>query len=378
MTRKGSKSHRTGARSVGVYALKSSTTRKSERKPLSVLEEEKEEREKEKEKRVMRSASATLQKQEDVKAAEERALSVIMERRRREAELAKLVPKSAYYTRVAPKPTKNDIDRALEEEAEEEERKEASRERRKEAAKEARRRFNETQKAKKVRKAWIAIEKKHGLEHRSLEKLKEEKLKERLAAGNDEEKAAIIADIYAFGQSEPYMRMMKDDKLTWADILDMEDEEEAKKPKPKPKFVADSVVVDNFGITPLRPNASIRPTRKAADPRKLVILDLPSETGRGLLDIRMLRRSVFGTMTGKEIFPEKQAILKETIVIPKLAGAYTLAKVGQEVYHVKGTGNKLSFSVTYPTVELAKQALAYAKTHPISIKGTRVRIEQAH
>jgi len=378
MTRKGSKSHRTGTRSTAVYALNPRSTRKSERKPLSVLEEEKSARKKEKEKSIMRSASATLQKQEDVKAAEERALSRIMEDRRRDAELAKLVPKSAYYTRVAPKSTKNDIDRALEEEAAEEERKEASRERRLAGAKEARRRFNETQKAKKVRKAWMAIEKKHGLEHRSFEKIKEEKLRERLAAGNDEKRATTIADMYAFGQSEPYIRMMKNDKLTWADILDMEDENAAKKPKPKPKFVVDSVVVGNFGITPLRPNASIRPTRKATDPRKLIVLGLPSETGRGLLDIRKMKRSVFGTMTGMEIFPTKPDILKETSVNPILDDNYRLAPFGEQVYEVKGRGNKLSFSVIYPTAELAKQALAYAKTHPISIKGARVRVEQAH
>ena len=62
------------------------------------------------------------------------------------------------------------------------------------------------------------------------------------------------------------------------------------------------------------------------------------------------------------------------IIIPKLAGAFDLMKVGAEVYKVSGTGNKLSATITYPTKALAEQALAYAKTHTIRIKNVVVDV----
>jgi hypothetical protein len=108
---------------------------------------------------------------------------------------------------------------------------------------------------------------------------------------------------------------------------------------------------------------------------RLVITGLPTETDRGQLDLRKIKRSIYGTMTGTEIFGSKRPKeLDEVIIIPKLAGAFDLMKVGQEVYKVSGTGNKLSATITYPTKALAEQALAYAKTHTIRIKNVVVDV----
>jgi hypothetical protein len=120
-----------------------------------------------------------------------------------------------------------------------------------------------------------------------------------------------------------------------------------------------------------------RYTRRAPvrDEKKLVITGLPTETDRDRLDLRKLKRSIYGTMTGKEIFgPIRPKELEEVIIIPKLAGAFELMKVGQEVYKVSGSGNKVSATITYPTKELAEQALAYAKSHPIKMKGLVVDV----
>jgi hypothetical protein len=367
---------RTGTRSVGVFALSATKTRKSARKPNSVLAKEAEEKEKQKIKLAKQSASATLQKQLDIKDAEERALSAIMERRREEEELKKLLPppsKSIAATRPAVK--ENSIERALEEEKERELERELKREERKLKVAEEKRRFEEAQKAKKTRKNWIALEKKYGLEHRSFEKIKEAVFQEELAKGKTESLAKAMAHLQAIGQAEPYMRLLKEGKLQWADILNMENAEDAKKPKMGIKPLS-----PNTSIVTARPIESLKPTYKSklVDSKKLIITGLPAETGQGQLDLRKLKRSIYGTMTGKEIFgPERPKELDEVIIIPKLAGAFELMKVGQEVYRVSGTGNKVSASITYPTEALAKEVLAYAKAHPISIKGRIVEVRQS-
>ena len=370
------KRHRTGARpSQSVFALQPVKTRKRSKSPKLVNANKKEEEEQKYKKRI---ESAIRQKKLDIEEAEARALADIRERRRAEKEIASFLPPlSKSLARPITKPkkqSKNNIDAALEEEEAKEAEKELKREERKLRVAEEKRLFERTQKAKKGRKKRIANEKKYSLEHLSFEDVRKERYEELIAQGIDSEKADKAARDYANVKTDPVFRAMKEGKRTWANILNEADEEEAKKPKKRinAAFIA--------AYRPLDPNASLVAvptyTRRAAkDDKKLVITGLPATTDRGQLDLRKIKRSIYGTMTGKEIFgPKRPKELDEVIIIPKLAGAFELMKVGAEVYKVSGTGNKLSATITYPTKALAEQALAYAKTHTIRIKNVVVDV----
>jgi len=367
------KRHRTGARpSQSVFALQPVKTRKRSKSPKLVNANKKEEEEQKYKKRI---ESAILQKKLDIEEAEARALAAIRERRRAEKEIASFLPPlSKSLARPITKTTKNNINAALEEEEAKEAEKELKREERKLRVAEEKRLFERTQKAKKGRKKQIANEKKYSLEHLSFEDVRKERYEELIAQGIDSEKADKAARDYANIRIDPVFRAMKEGKRTWANILNEADEEEAKKPKKR----INAAFIKAY--QPLDPNASLVAvptyTRRAAkDDKKLVITGLPTETDRGRLDLRKMKRSIYGTMTGKEIFGSKRPKeLDEVIIIPKLAGAFDLMKVGAEVYKVSGTGNKLSATITYPTKALAEQALAYAKTHTIRIKNVVVEV----
>jgi len=347
-------------------------TRKRSKSPKLVNANKKEEEEQKYKKRI---ESAILQKKLDIEEAEARALAAIRERRRAEKEIASFLPPlSKSLARPITKTTKNNINAALEEEEAKEAEKELKREERKLRVAEEKRLFERTQKAKKGRKKQIANEKKYSLEHLSFEDVRKERYEELIAQGIDSEKADKAARDYANIRIDPVFRAMKEGKRTWANILNEADEEEAKKPKKR----INAAFIKAY--QPLDPNASLVAvptyTRRAAkDDKKLVITGLPTETDRGRLDLRKMKRSIYGTMTGKEIFgPTRPKELDEVIIIPKLAGSFDLMKVGAEVYKVSGSGNKLSATITYPTKALAEQALAYAKTHTIRIKNVVVDV----
>jgi len=375
------KKHRTGTRRPqSVFALQPTKSTKSQKK-VKTLNKIKEE-EKEAETYKKRIESAIRQKKLDIEEAEARALAAIKERRRAEKEIASFLPPlSRSLARPVAKPkkqSKNNIDRAIEEEEAKEAEKELKREERKLRVAEERRLFERTQRAKKGRKQRIANEKKYGLNHLSFEDVRKERYEELIAQGIDSEKADRAAQYYANVKTDPVFRAIKEGTRTWANILNEDDEEEAKKPKKK------VLVSAAAAYRPLDPNASLvavptynRYTRRAPvrDEKKLVITGLPTETDRDRLDLRKLKRTIYGTMTGKEIFGSKRPKeLEEVIIIPKLAGAFELMKVGQEVYKVSGTGNKVSATITYPTKALAEKALAYAKAHPIKMKGLVVEV----
>jgi hypothetical protein len=372
------KRHRTGAKpSQSVFALQPAKTQKKV-KTLNTINKE----EKEADKYKKRIEYAIRQKKLNIKEAEERALAAIEERRRAEKEAASFLPplsKSIARPVIkSTKPTKNNIDKAIEEEEAKEAEKELKREERKLKVAEERRLFERTQKAKKGRKQQIANEKKYGLNHLSFEDVKKEYYEELIAKGIDSEKADKAAQDYANIKTDPVFRAMKQGTRTWANILNEENEEEAKRPKKKT-----AITTSATAYRPLDFNASLvavptynRYTRRAAkDDKKLVITGLPATTDRGQLDLRKIKRSIYGIMTGKEIFgPKRPKELDEVIIIPKLAGAFDLMKVGQEVYKVSGSGNKVSATITYPTKALAEQALTYAKSHTIRIKNVVVDV----
>jgi len=368
------KRHRTGAkRPQSVFALQSVKTRKKEKSLNTLLEEEKE-----REQYKKRTAAAIEQKRRDMKEAEERALAVIRERRRAEKEAASYLPapSRSIMRSVVKMPTKDNFDAEIEEEERKEAEKEAKREERKRRVAEEKRLFERGQKTKKDRKKQLANEKKYGLDHLSFEEVRKERFEELLEKGIDNEKADRNARDYAEVTINPVFRAIKEDKRTWANILNEDDEEEAKKPKKK--------VLASAAYRPLDPNASLvavptynRYTRRAPvrDEKKLVMTGLPTETDTGRLDLRKIKRSIYGIMTGKEIFgPTRPKELEDVIIITKLAGAFELMKVGQDVYKVSGSGNKVSATITYPTAALAEQALAYAKTHTIRIKNVVVDV----
>jgi hypothetical protein len=376
------KKRRTGTRRPqSVFALQPSTKTQKKVKTLNTIKEE----EKQAESYKKRIESAIRQKKLDIEEAEARALAVIKERRRAEKEIASFLPPlSKSLTRTVakkqskPKQSKNNIDAALEREEAEEAEKELKREERKLRVAEEKRLFERTQKAKKGRKQQLANEKKYGLDHLSFEDVRKERYEELIAQGIDSEKANKDARYYADVKIDPVFRAMKEGKRTWANILNEANEEEAKKPKKK------TAIASVAAYKPLDPNASLvavptynQYTRRAPvkDEKKLIITGLPTETDTGRLDLRKMKRSIYGTMTDKEIFgPKRPKELDEVIIIPKLAGAFDLTKVGAEVYQVSGSGNKLSATITYPTKALAEQALAYAKSHPIRIKNVVVDV----
>jgi hypothetical protein len=369
------KRHRTGAkRPQSVFALQPAKTQKKV-KTLNTIREE----EKEADRYKKLTEYAIRQKKLDIEEADARALAAIKERRRAEKEIASfLPPPSKSIARPIIKPTKNNINAALEKEEAEEAEKEAKREERKLRVAEEKRLFERTQKNKKDRKQQIANEKKYKLDHLSFEEVRKKRYEELIAQGFDSKKANKDARYYADVKIDPVFRAMKEGKRTWANILNEANEEEAKKPKKK------TAIASVAAYKPLDSNASLvavptynRYTRKAPvrDEKKLVITSLPTETDTGRLDLRKIKRSIYGTMTGKEIFgPKRPKELDEVIIIPKLAGAFDLMKVGADVYKVSGSGNKLSATITYPTKALADQALAYAKTHTIRIKNVVVDV----
>jgi hypothetical protein len=323
------------------------------------------------------SAVAIQQKTRDIAAASARASARLAAEGERKAQLASLIPPSATVRTTRKKTVKpngpNSLELALREQEEKEVAAAERLEQRKAKAKETKELFQKTQKAKKVRNRQVRLEKRYDLEHLSYENALAEKRDELLNRGMDEAEALAQAKFWADYYADPKLRVLINGKMKWGDIAL---KETPPKVDPKPKEVA---------LVPLVPESSIRVSRmdyrKAAqkapefvpDYKTLIVLNLPYEPGKKI-DRRKLWTTVFGKMTGTEIFgttrPEKD--MKVVIMIMRPNGTQPKG----DVYQSKTDEPlKVMAFVTYPSHELAKRALEFSRMRGLYIKERLLAIQ---
>jgi hypothetical protein len=347
----------------------------------NVVKERKETAQRERFSKMTRdSVVAMQQKAKDIAEASARARAQIAVNDRRYREVTSLVPPSGRTTRKKTvKPNGPDsLELALlEQEAKEKEAAERL-EKRQHKAKEVKELFQKTQKAKKVRERQVRLEKRYDLEHLSYENALAEKRTELLDQGMEEAKAEAQAKFWADHYADPKLRVLINGKMKWGNIAL---KETPPKVDPKPKGTATTA-----GLVPLVPEPSIRVStmdyRKAAqkapefvpDYKTLIILNLPYEPGKKI-DRRKLWASVFGKLTGTEIFgstrPEKES-MKVSIMIMRPNGTQPKG----DVYQSKTDEPlKVMAFVTYPSHELAKKALEFSRLRGLKMKETLLAIQ---
>jgi len=326
------------------------------------------------------SAFAIQQKARDIAEATARASARLAAEGERRAQLASLVPPSATARTTKKKKTaKPNGPDSLELALLEQETKEAAAaerlEQRKAKAKEVKELFQKTQKAKKVREQQVRLEKRYDLKHLSYENVFAEKRNELLANGVDEAKANKDAKFWADHYADPKVRVYIDGKMAWGNVAL---KETPPKEDPKPKTAA----------VPLIPESSIRVStmdyRKAAkaapvfvpDYKTLTVLNLPYEPGKKI-DRRKLWKTVFGKMTGTEIFgptrPEKD--MKVIIMIMRPNGTQP---TGDTYQSKTDEPLKVMAFVTYPSHELAKRALEFSRMRGLYVKETLLALQPVH
>jgi len=326
------------------------------------------------------SAVAIEQKARDIAAASARASAKIVAETKRRAELASLVPPTVRRTKKKEKVTTNaNINAALREQEAKELAAEERLEKRKAIGKEAKERFEKTQKAKKALEEQIRVEKEYGVDHVNYESAYAKKHDELLDNGRTEEQAASAAKMWATSYTDPRTRVFINSTMPWGD-WELKERPNDLVPKKPLKVVA---------AVPLAAEPSIRVStqnyRRAAraapefvaNYKTLVVRNLPYEAGKQI-DKRALWTTVTGKLTGTEIFGDKRPDKKDMkvgITINKptgelIEGFYYTPKP-DEYLRVKAY-------VTYPTHELAKQALQFARGRGIRIKDTLLVIEPNH
>jgi hypothetical protein len=249
-------------------------------------------------------------------------------------------------------------------------------EQRKAKAKEVKELFQKTQKAKKNRERQVRLEKRYDLEHLSYENALAEKRDELLDKGMEVAEAEKQAKFWADHYTDPKLRVYINGKMAWGDIA-LKDTPPKVEPKPT-KAVP---------LAPLVPEPSIRVStmdyRKAArkapefapDYKTLIVLNLPYEPG-SKIDRRKLYNTVFGKLTGTEIFgptrPTKEDGMKVVITVWRPNGTQPRGDMYQSK---RDEPLKVMAYVTYPSHELAKKALEFSKMRGLYIKDTLMVIQ---
>ena len=331
------------------------------------------------------SAFAIQQKARDIAEATARASARLAAEASRRAELASLVPPTASASasvRVTRKKktvklSPDSLELALLEQEAKEKAAAERLEQRKAKAKEVKELFQKTQKAKKDRERQVRLEKRYDLDHLSYENALADKRTELLAQGIDEAEAEKQAKFWADHYADPKLRVLIDGKMKWGDVAL---KETPPKEELKPKKSAAAAV-------PLLPESSIRVTtmdyRKAArkapefapDYKTLVVLNLPYESG-SKIDKRKLHTTVFGKLTGTEIFgttrPTKEDGMKVGITVMRPNGTQPMGFIYQSK---TDEPLKVKAFVTYPNHELAKKALEFSRMRGLYIKETLLAIQ---
>jgi len=265
-----------------------------------------------------------------------------------------------------------DIEAALAEEERKAAEKEVRNALKKERIAEVARVFRETQKAKKEA----------SLEKKRLKKTKQEQIRletkyELPHIGNEEKEhfkglvAEKDAKFYTEIQVDPTIRKLRDPVTKWGNFaLGLTP------PKVEPKKTA---VVPKMSI--VMPTAPSRMKRSRAisytparlDYKKLVVLGLPVETGKGLLDLREIKRKVFSAVTGAHIFETKP---DPVIIGVGKRGNYTGLRKGLfRLGPARADGpHKVYAFVTFPTHEQARRVVDAHRAKPITYKGVPLDI----
>jgi hypothetical protein len=244
-----------------------------------------------------------------------------------------------------------------------------------------RKEYEEKKKAKKSKsmaitrkKEQLRLEKKYELEHLSYETEYQKHYNELVAKGIPEEKAETQAELQALFAIDPRMRKLRDPKTLWGNFMNSET------PPPLPKVVAKKSVV-----VPVIESRRNIPTRKSYarvakeqvfDPafKKLTILNLPTDTGRNQVDTRKLVRSVYGTLTGVEIF--RPTPVTKPVIVGIAVRGYSKMPARPDIYLPKsGTSQQVTAFVTYQSHEEAQKVLDHHRARPIKIKGQVVDIQ---
>jgi hypothetical protein len=252
----------------------------------------------------------------------------------------------------------------------------------KEKREETKRVFMETQKAKKAaslekkrlgkervatRKAkeeHLRLEKKYELNHLSAGPIEKERYEELIAKGVPEEEAKKQAKFYADFQADPRQRKLRDPATKWGDFaLNATPPKKEKKPVVKED-------IPSIMVSPRKSYAkaiAYKPPRQ--DYKKLVVLGLPTETGRGLLDLREIKRKVYSALTGKHIFETKP-----DPVIIGIGKRGNYSELRQGLFRIgpsrADSPNKVYAFATFPTHEQARQVIEAHRVKPITYKGT--------
>jgi len=336
---------------------------------------------------------AIEQKRKDEAAASLRASRQIALESARRKEAASLLPPPASRTtrkfkKLSPN---NDIEAALAEEERKAEEKAVRDAQRKERLAETKRVFMETQKAKKAaslerkrigkeraatrkvkeeqKKEQLRLEKKYKLDHLSAEPIEKEYYEELIAKGVPEEEAKKQAKFYADFQVNARQRKLRDPATKWGDFALNETP-----PKEKKKLIAKADATPSIMVSPRRSYAkaiAYKPPR--VDYKKLVVLGLPTETGRGLLDLREIKRKMYSALTGKHIFETKP---DPVIIGVGKRGNYS--ELRQGLFRVgpsrADSPNKVYAFATFPTHDQARQVIEAHRIKPITYKGTPLDI----
>jgi len=172
------------------------------------------------------------------------------------------------------------------------------------------------------------------------------------------------------------MRKLKDPKTLWGNFMNSET------PPPEPKVIAKKSVIAPLPVVESRRNI---PTRKSYarvakeqvfDPafKKLTVLNLPTDTGRKQVDTRKLVRSVYGTLTGVEIF--RPSPVTKPVIVGIAVRGYSKMPARPDIYLPKsGTDQQVTAFVTFQSHEEAQKVLDHHRARPIKIKNQVVDIQ---
>ena len=242
--------------------------------------------------------------------------------------------------------------------------------------------YEERKKAKKSKsmaitrkKDQLRLEKKYELEHMSYETERKKHYNELIAKGLNEEKADSQAEFLALLAVDPRMRKLKDPKTLWGNFMNSETPPPLPKVVPKKSVVAPLPVVEHR-IERTRKSYARVAKEQVFDPafKKLTVLNLPTDTGRNQVDTRKLVRSVYGTLTGVEIF--RPTPVTKPVIVGIAVRGYSKMAARPDVYLPKaGTDQQVTAFVTYQSHEEAQKVLDHHRARPIKIKGKVVDIQ---
>jgi len=220
----------------------------------------------------------------------------------------------------------------------------------------------------------LRLEKKYDLEHMSFDTEWKKRYNEFVAKGINETKADLNAEFHTALAIDPKMRKLRDPKTLWSNFMNSETPPPMPKVKPLPPQPRESLAP--VKATPVRKSYARVAKEQVFDPafKKLTVLNLPTDTGRNQVDTRKLVRSVYGTLTGVEIF--RPTPVTKPVIVGIAVRGYSKMPARPDVYLPKsGTEQQVTGFITYQSHEEAQKVLDHHRARPIKIKGKVIDIQ---